>query len=54
MATMNKNEDGKIGTREFFSIVLLIIGVKVTDETPGYLFQLGGNATWLIPFFSWS
>ncbi|MDS9471683.1 GerAB/ArcD/ProY family transporter [Sporosarcina pasteurii] len=48
---MNKNEDGKIGTREFFSIVLLIIGVKVTDETPGYLFQLGGNATWLIPFF---
>ncbi|AOV07289.1 GerAB/ArcD/ProY family transporter [Sporosarcina ureilytica] len=48
---MMKIKDEKIGTREYFSMILLTIGMKVTDSTPAYLFQQGGNATWLMPFF---
>ncbi|VEF49822.1 spore germination protein [Bacillus freudenreichii] len=49
---MMKAADGKIGTREFFSLVFLSVGIKATDTTPNILFDLGGNAAWMMPIFS--
>lgn len=48
---MIKIADDKIGTREFFSIILIAIGMKVTDTTPSILYEKGANAAWTIPFF---
>ena len=48
---MIKLTDDKMGSREFVSIILLAIGLKFTDSTPGYLYMTGANATWLVPFF---
>ena len=48
---MIKIVDDKIGTREFFSIILIAIGMKVTDTTPSLLYEKGANAAWIIPFF---
>ncbi|MFC0212399.1 endospore germination permease [Paenibacillus chartarius] len=49
---MIKLSDGKSGTREFGSIVLLTIGLKITDTTPTFLFRAGGNAAWMVPLLS--
>ncbi|MBS4178942.1 GerAB/ArcD/ProY family transporter [Lederbergia citrea] len=49
---MIKTADGKIGTREFFSIIILDIGIKATDTTPNFLFTDGKNAAWMMPIFS--
>lgn len=43
--------DDKVGTREFFSIILIAIGMKITDTTPSHLYLKGANAAWIIPFF---
>jgi spore germination protein KB len=48
---MIKIVDDKLGTREFFSIILIVIGMKVTDTTPSLLYEKGANAAWIIPFF---
>ncbi len=48
---MIKPTDGKIGSREFFGLVLILILIKTTGSTPMYLFKLGQNATWMMPFF---
>ena len=47
---MIKMADGKIGTREFVSIILLAIGMKVTDWTPNILYIGGETAAWMMPF----
>ncbi|MTI47612.1 MAG: hypothetical protein FH761_07205 [Firmicutes bacterium] len=41
--------DGKIGARELFSIVIIIIGIKGADMTPANLFPSGQSATWMFP-----
>ncbi|MBU8880069.1 GerAB/ArcD/ProY family transporter [Bacillus sp. FJAT-29790] len=49
---MIKVSDGKVGTREFISIVLLSTGIKLSDTSPNLLFTDGKNAAWTIPFLS--
>ncbi|WP_062107031.1 GerAB/ArcD/ProY family transporter [Bacillus niameyensis] len=49
---MIKISDGKIGMREYASIIFLTIGTKYTDTTPSFLFKAGKNAAWMIPLFS--
>ncbi|MEF3303090.1 GerAB/ArcD/ProY family transporter [Paenibacillus sp. GYB003] len=49
---MIKLSDGKIGFREFFSLIVFTIGLKLTDTTPTFLFLSGGNAGWLMPVIS--
>lgn len=48
---MIKVADGKMGTREFTSIILLSIGMKITDSTPSQLYIAGENAAWMMPLF---
>ncbi|HLO12008.1 MAG TPA: GerAB/ArcD/ProY family transporter [Pseudoneobacillus sp.] len=43
---------GKIGLREYISIVILIIGTKLADDTPAILFQKLSNAAWMVPLFN--
>lgn len=49
---MIKISDGKIGTREFFAVILMTIGIKGTDTTPDLLLFTGKNAAWIIPIIS--
>jgi spore germination protein KB len=49
---MIRLSDGKIGSREFVSIVILTFVLKVTDTTPTFLFLAGENAGWLLPALS--
>ncbi|TSI06027.1 endospore germination permease [Lysinibacillus sp. BW-2-10] len=47
---MDKTQ-GKIGHKEFFAIIVLVVGTKLADSTPNILFEDLGNAAWLaIPF----
>lgn len=46
---MIKAANGKIGTREFVSIILLSLGMKVSDTTPNLLYIGGKNAAWMMP-----
>ncbi|MFD1929510.1 GerAB/ArcD/ProY family transporter [Sporosarcina siberiensis] len=48
---MINNADEKIGTREFFAIIWLTIGMKLTYTTPSLLYKVGNVAAWMIPFF---
>nr|WP_106779623.1 endospore germination permease [Lysinibacillus timonensis] len=41
------NTNGKIGTREFFAIIVITIGTKLTDSTPTALYEKAGNAAWI-------
>ena len=41
------NTKGTIGIREFLAIILIIIGTKVTDNTPTSLFDKVGSAAWI-------
>jgi spore germination protein KB len=47
-----KISDGKIGTREFVSLIALTIGAKISDITPNLLIPHGKVASWLIPIIS--
>ncbi|SOC45028.1 GerAB/ArcD/ProY family transporter [Ureibacillus acetophenoni] len=38
---------GMLGIREFFAIILVTIGTKLTDNTPTGLFNEVGNAAWI-------
>lgn len=49
---MVKISDGKIGTREFFSIIFFAIGINLTDTTPVLYFDFGSTAGWIVPIFS--
>lgn len=47
-----KELDYQIGGREFSAIILLTIGVKLADTTPSLLMNVGGVASWMIPWVS--
>jgi spore germination protein KB len=49
---MIRPTDGKIGAREFTSLLLLMIAIKLSDTTPSILFLKGQNAAWLITMLS--
>ena len=40
---------GKIGIREYIAIILLVIGVKLSDDTPAILVEPLGSAYWMAP-----
>lgn len=45
------NTKGKLGTREFFAILIITIGTKLTDNTPSALFEKVGSAAWITIIF---
>ncbi|KGR76041.1 GerAB/ArcD/ProY family transporter [Ureibacillus sinduriensis] len=47
---MYKSE-GKIGTKELFSIIILVIGTKLTDNTPLIFFDDLSNGAWMAILF---
>lgn len=49
---MDKASNGVIGSREVFLITLFIIGTKITDMTPTFLYDKGMNSTWVLPLIS--
>ncbi len=49
---MPTRADGKIGVREYASILLLSVGLRMADSTPSIYFQLGYSAAWVIPLAS--
>lgn len=50
---MQSNDNEKIGIREFSTMLLLIIGVKLSDTTPVLLFQRAKNAGWILPIIAY-
>lgn len=44
-----KKSVGKIGIKEYISIILLVVGVKVTDSTPAIFVEGLGSAVWMAP-----
>jgi len=51
MILHNTTKD-KIGSREFFSIIVLSIGTKLSDVTPTLMVDDGKNASWMIPIIA--
>ncbi|WHH58587.1 endospore germination permease [Petroclostridium sp. X23] len=49
---MIRQSDGKIGTREFFTIILFSIAIKITNSTPAILYMLSGCAAWMTPLLA--
>ncbi|RXT08950.1 GerAB/ArcD/ProY family transporter [Ammoniphilus sp. CFH 90114] len=49
---MSNYSQGKIGIREFVSLILLSIGSKLTDMTPAIIFNHVKQSTWMVPIFS--
>jgi len=39
--------DGKIGAREILSMIVMAVGIKATDTTPGMMIKHAQNAAWL-------
>jgi spore germination protein KB len=42
----------KVGIREFVAIILIIIGAKLTDDTPDLFLEDLNSAAWMAPFLS--
>lgn len=49
---MIKKYDGKIGFRELITLIIISLGMKVTDSTPVLLTKLGLNSSWMLPIIS--
>lgn len=49
---MKGYKEEKLGIREFSTMLLLIIAVKLSDTTPVLLFQRAKNAGWMLPIIS--
>ncbi|MCZ8521022.1 MULTISPECIES: GerAB/ArcD/ProY family transporter [Paenibacillus] len=49
---MKKKSQGKLGTREFTSLLLLAVGLKLSDTTPTLLLEKGETAGWIIPLLA--
>ncbi|MCA1029778.1 spore germination protein [Bacillus timonensis] len=49
-----KQQTDKLGIREFVAIILLMFGVKLTDDTPAILYDSVQNAAWMVPLISTS
>lgn len=47
-----KKQQGKLGIREYVSIVILMIGAKGTESTPSMLYNQVQNAAWMVPIVS--
>ena len=45
-------KQGSLGMKEYIAIVIFMIGVKMTEDTPAILFSGAKNATWMIPIIS--
>ena len=49
---MIRVSDGKIGGREFFSILYAMMAIRVTNSTPNLLLDAGLTAAWMMPLLS--
>jgi spore germination protein (amino acid permease) len=49
---MSTSSDAKVGGREFTSIFLIAVGMKLSDITTTILFESGQTAGWMIPLLS--
>ncbi|KKI89411.1 hypothetical protein WQ54_26450 [Bacillus sp. SA1-12] len=49
---MSKHYVDGIGVKEYLSIMLILIGVKMADTTPALLMEEVKSATWMVPIFS--
>lgn len=47
-----KQQPGKLGIREYVSIVILMVGSKATEATPSGIYAQVQNAAWMVPIFS--
>ena len=45
-------KQGSLGMKEYIAIVIFMIGVKMTEDTPATLFNTAKNAAWMIPIIS--
>ncbi len=45
-------KESRLRGREAFAMIILMIGVKISDTTPSLFAQYGANAFWLIPIVS--
>lgn len=49
---MIRVSDGKIGGREFFSILYAMMAIRITNSTPNLLLDAGLMAAWIMPLIS--
>ncbi|SCG84272.1 spore germination protein [Proteiniborus sp. DW1] len=49
---MIKKYDDKIGFREFFSVIFIVVASMATDTTPIMFAKKGLNAAWMVPILS--
>ncbi|TYP74789.1 GerAB/ArcD/ProY family transporter [Paenibacillus methanolicus] len=49
---MLSRSNGKSGTREYTALLLLTVGLKLSDTTPSILFKSGKIAAWVIPLLA--
>ncbi|PLS17119.1 hypothetical protein CVD28_13780 [Bacillus sp. M6-12] len=49
---MKGNIKGKIGIREYVAILVMMIGAKLSDDTPALLFDELESSAWMIPLLS--
>jgi spore germination protein KB len=49
---MKSQTSDKIGIRELFSIILITIGIRITDMTPTLIFKHDVTGAWLVPIIS--
>ncbi|KAA9031134.1 GerAB/ArcD/ProY family transporter [Niallia endozanthoxylica] len=47
-----KQQQGKLGIREYTSIAVLMVGTKATENTPAALYNAVQSAAWMIPLIS--
>ncbi|MGF6952230.1 spore germination protein KB [Neobacillus sp. B4I6] len=47
-----KQQPGKLGIREYVSIAILMVGAKVSEDTPAKLYNQVQNAAWMIPIIA--
>jgi spore germination protein KB len=47
-----KQQSGKLGIREYASILILVAGVKAADDTPTAIYSHVQNAAWMMPILS--
>jgi spore germination protein (amino acid permease) len=49
---VNSGYDDKLGVLEYGSILMLCLGIKVTDSTPTIFYKSAMNAGWMVPIVS--
>ncbi|SDK23684.1 GerAB/ArcD/ProY family transporter [Sediminibacillus albus] len=47
-------KESRLGAREGFAMITMMIGVKISNTTPSMFAQTGANAFWLMPLISMS